>query len=306
MESPGNYFDLIELKDLMELTSGIPEIKIGLIDGPVNLNHPAFASENIQLLPGEFSSECSEPFSSACSHGTFVAGMFSAGRDSEAPGICPGCSLLVRPIFTETIFTPEGMPYSTPEVLAKALVDCIDAGARIINLSVGIAQSSTAAWLDLEDAINYAAKYDAVVVVAAGNQGALISSALTRHPRVIPVAACDSSARVMAYSNLGISIGKRGLLAPGENVLSLGPEGNTITMGGTSVAAPFVTGTIALLRSLFPDATATEVKYAVTYAYGGQRKTVVPPVLNASAAYQFMIKIKEGGFYHERGTYSNR
>jgi hypothetical protein len=44
-------------------------------------------------------------------------------------------------------------------------------------------------------------------VAAAGNQGALGSSVITRHPWLIPVVACDRSGRVMAVSNLGASIG---------------------------------------------------------------------------------------------------
>ncbi|OKH51474.1 hypothetical protein NIES2101_17990 [Calothrix sp. HK-06] len=57
-------------------------------------------------------------------------------------------------------------------------------------------------------------------------------------------------------------------------------------------AAPFVTGTIALLWSEFPTAEAIEVKLAVTQAYAGKRKTVVPPLLDAWAAYQVMAKAR--------------
>jgi subtilisin family serine protease len=95
--------------------------------------------------------------------------------------------------------------------------------------------------------------------------------------------------RPVSYSNLGSSIGRKGLGAPGEQVASLGADGNLLTLGGTSVAAPFVTGAIALLLSEFPDVTAAEVKYAVTQAYASRRKTVVPPLLDAWAAHQFVI-----------------
>ena len=49
------------------------------------------------------------------------------------------------------------------------------------------------------------------MVAAAGNQGTLGSSAITRHPWVIPVVACDLRGRPMNESNLGSSIGRRGL-----------------------------------------------------------------------------------------------
>ena len=91
----------------------------------------------------------------------------------------------------------------------------------------------------------------------------------------------------MALSNLGSSIARRGLMAPGDAVTSLGTNGQPVTSGGTSAAAPFVTGAIALLWSMFPEASAAEVKSAVTRA-GVRRATVVPPLLDAWAAYQLM------------------
>ncbi|MGH7801047.1 MAG: S8 family serine peptidase [Thermodesulfobacteriota bacterium] len=127
-----------------------------------------------------------------------------------------------------------------------------------------------------------------MVVAAAGNQGTVGSSAITRHPWVIPVVACDILGRPISYSNLGSSIGRRGLSAPGDNITSLGTDDKPLTFGGTSAAAPFVTGAIALLWSEFPAATAAEVKFAVTQAYVSRRNTVVPPLLDSWTAYQVL------------------
>lgn len=89
----------------------------------------------------------------------------------------------------------------------------------------------------------------------------------------------------MYESNLARSIGLCGVSAPGESVTSLSPEGQFQTIGGTSVAAPFVTGTIALLWSTFPSATAAEITRAVTQS-ARRRASLVPPLLDAAAAYQ--------------------
>jgi subtilisin family serine protease len=112
------------------------------------------------------------------------------------------------------------------------------------------------------------------------------STAITRHPWVIPTAAFDMTGRPMGYSNLGGSIGQRGLGAPGDRITSLGAEGATLVLGGTSAAVPFVTGALALLWSEFPDAAAADIKLAVMRTSLRRRTTVVPPLFDAWAAYQ--------------------
>jgi len=281
--------DFVKLKALMELTSGRPEITVGLLDGPVAVNHPDLASANIREVSGNLPSTCAQASSVACMHGTFVAGILSARRGSGAPAICPNCSLLVRPIFAETVSGKGEMPSATPEQLAGAIIGTIDAGARVLNLSAALGQPSTRGERDLEDALDYALKRGVMVVVAAGNQGTVGSSAITRHRWAIPVVACDRQGRPIRQSNLGNSIGRRGLSAPGENVTSLGAAGESYPSGGTSAATPFVTGAIALLWSLFPAATAAEVKSAMTQAATPRRNTIVPPLLDAWAAYQMMV-----------------
>src|SRR5262245_28382882 len=89
----------------------------------------------------------------------------------------------------------------------------------------------------------------------------------------------------MSQSNLGSSIGRRGLRAPGEDITSLGGAGQSVTFGGTSAATPFVTGAIALLWSEFPAATGGDVKLAITQSTGGRRNSVVPPLLDVAGAF---------------------
>ena len=277
----------------MERATGSPEVKIGLIDGPVVTQHPDLAGERLREIPGKNGATCTQANSTACLHGTFVAGILSAKRNSPAPAICPDCTLLIRPIFAETTSGREHMPSATPQELAAAIIECIDAGARVINLSLALAQPSIKGEQALEEALNQAIRRGVIVVAAAGNQGTLGSSAITRHPWVIPVVACDLAGRPMNESNLGGSIGRRGLSAPGDGVTSLGAEGQPLTLGGTSVAAPFVTGAIALLWSEFPTASAAQIKLAVTQAGAPRRASVVPPLLDAMAAFQVLSMANE-------------
>ncbi|WP_026734972.1 S8 family peptidase [Fischerella sp. PCC 9605] len=284
------HLGLVKLTKLMELTSGRPEIGVGLIDGPVSVNHSGLSGTNIREISGKLSSNCTHATSIACLHGTFVAGILCANRNSLAPAICPNCTLLIRPIFAETTSASEQIPSATPEELAAAIIESIDAGVRVLNMSVALAQPSSKGQRELEQALGYATKRGVIIVAAAGNQGTLGSSVITRHPWVIPVVACDLQGRPISQSNLGTSIGKQGLRAPGDNITSLGVKDQPLTLGGTSVAAPFVTGAIALLWSLFPDVIASEVKLAITQAHMSRRTTVIPPLLDAWAAYQLMLK----------------
>ena len=289
----GGVLDLVGLTPLMELTSGRPEIVIGLIDGPVVVGHSDLASENVREIAGRTGGTCAEASSLACMHGTFVAGILCAKRSSPAPAICPGCTLLVRPIFSETPAAGELIPSATPEELAAAIVECIDAGARLVNLSAALARMPSAKGeCALGQALDHAANRGVIVVAAAGNQGTIGSTAITRHPWVIAVSACDRRGRPLTESNLGNSIGRRGLSAPGESVTSLGTDGGAVPSGGTSVAAPFVTGAIALVWSQYPNAGTGQIKLAVTQAHAQRRPTVVPALLNAWAVYAVMREFR--------------
>jgi len=278
--------ELVRLSPLMSRSQGRREIAVALIDGPVAVDHPDLAQSTIQQLPADVRGACSRLESVACMHGTFVAGMLVARRGSQAPAICPGCSLVLRPIFSENTKDSQPMPSASPEELATAITDVIRADAKVINLSAALVNRSMRGERQLQQALDYAAQRNVLLVAAAGNQGTVGSSVITRHPWVIPVTACDAQGRPAAGSNLGNSIGRQGLSAPGENIISLSTDGKPGSFGGTSAAAPFVTGTIALLWSEFPRASAAQIKLAVTQAGSRSRTTIAPPLLNAWAAYQ--------------------
>ena len=283
----------MRLGPLMELTSGAHDIRLGLIDGPVASDHPHFAAAKVRGISSAIASACSRASSEACTHGTLVAGVLIGRRDSGAPAICPGCTLLVRPVFLEARTVAGPAPVASMEEVAAAIVETVDAGARVLNLSVALAEPSSRAERGIHEALDYAARHGVIVVAAAGNQGALGSSAITRHPWVIPVIACDLRAMPTADSNLSHSTGRRGLAAPGEGIRSLAPEATLQDFSGTSAAVPFVTGAIGLLWSLFPGATPAQLRYAVVRIGASHRSTVVPPLLNGWGAYQWLSGTKE-------------
>jgi subtilisin family serine protease len=268
----------VGLDRLMDLTSGRPEILIGLIDGPVAVDHPGLEAGRIRSLPGAIA----RPAPGATSHGTFVAGVLVGRRGEAAPAICPGCSLLSRPVFADDA---HGDVRATPGALAAAIEDCIGAGARVLNVSAALTPAAAAGSTALTGALDRAARLGALIVVAAGNDGIVGGSALTRHPWVVPVAACTTAGAPSAYSSFGVGIGRRGLSAPGDRITSLAPPDGVATWSGTSAATPFVTGAAALLWSALPSIGVDALRHALLATGQGPRTTVVPPRLDAWAAY---------------------
>jgi subtilisin family serine protease len=281
--------DAVNLTALMERTAGRSEVIVGLIDGSVAAAHADLATENIRVLSQRSNRAPEHASGTALTHGTFVAGILAAKRGTAAPAICPGCTLVVRPIFLQPSTANASTPSASPQDLAEAIIDCVEAGVRILNLSLSLATVSPNREPQLVQALDHAAAHGTLVVAAAGNQGTIGGSAITRHPWVTPVVACDVAGRPLAVSNLGSSIARRGLMAPGEAVTSLGVNGQSLTGGGTSAATPFVTGTLALLLSIFPEASAAQAKLATTRA-DVRRAAIVPPMLDAWSAYQTMLK----------------
>jgi subtilisin family serine protease len=280
------------LEALMDATAGRAEIIIALIDGPVAVEHPDFQRENMRYLDEGVGIDC-HPSASACIHGTFVAGILHARRDAFFPGLCPQCTLIINPIF-------RGMkPSSSPDVLASAIVACVEAGARVINLSADMPDSQMLAHRGLQAALDLAGARDVILVAAAGNKPVLGGSLITRHCSVVPVVACDAKGAVLRSSNLGASIGRLGLAAPGQDIVSLAPSGGQAKFSGSSAAAAFVTGTVALLWSTFPRAGAAMIRRAVL-GERHLRQALVPPRLDAHAAYASLRAMQRGHEQHER------
>jgi len=92
--SPG--VDLARLGPLMERTEGRPEVVIGLLDGPVAIQHPALATHD---FAGSTAHQLTATALAAppARHGTFIAGVLSAQRDSGAPGLCPAVRCCCTP-----------------------------------------------------------------------------------------------------------------------------------------------------------------------------------------------------------------
>lgn len=168
--NPEAALRLVRLPALMQRTAGARNIAVGLIDGPIVLDHPDLVCENIRVLDQSAGGTCARPESTACTHGTYVAGILHAKRDSYVRGICPDCTLLVRSIFSEAaeVSANDGVPNATVGELAAALREVIEVGARVVNLSAGLAEAASHAEPTLDQVLELATRRGVMIVAAAG------------------------------------------------------------------------------------------------------------------------------------------
>jgi subtilisin family serine protease len=198
-------------------------------------------------------------------HGTHVAGIIAATRNNGIGINGIADHVLIMPVRVMSFYR-ELRDYD----LANAIRYAVDNGAKIINLSFG--KPYTFRKADVDEAVKYAMKKDVLIIHAAGNSGIdldrvasypcanyLDSGGLAK--AWIEVGASgmsDDSALLPSWSNFGQH--KVDVFAPGVQIYSTLPNSEYGSYGGTSMAAPIVSGLAALLREYYPRLTAVEVK----------------------------------------------
>lgn len=194
-------------------------------------------------------------------HGTHVAGIIGASRTNDIgiKGVASDVELMILRV------VPDGD--ERDKDVANAIRYAADNGAKIINMSFGKSFSPGKKYVD--EAMQYAASKDVLMVHASGNDGANLDkytnyphpfyqSTGIREPAWLEVGAISSSGDIAKFSNY--SAKRVDILAPGVSIFSTMPEGQYANQNGTSMAAPVVSGIAALLRSYYPSLTATEVR----------------------------------------------
>lgn len=208
-------------------------------------------------------------------HGTFVTGVIAAAANNGVgiAGIDPGAKIMVLKAL-------DAFGRGHASMVAEALSYAADNGAQVINLSLGGPRLTQIEQL----AVDYARSRHAIVVVAAGNDGAEVGDfSPAGLDGVITVAATDRGDRRAGFSNWGPLVD---IAAPGVDVLSLrarktdllslipnveyetgkgivGDDRAYYRASGTSFAAPMVTGTISLILSRGPSLSGEQARRMV-------------------------------------------
>jgi subtilisin family serine protease len=142
----------------------------------------------------------------------------------------------------------------------KAIYYARQHNANVINMSFDFRASSQ----EITRAINDATSHGLICVASAGNDGQAIVVYPGGLSNVIDVASTTNSDTLSSFSNYGqppVWLG-----APGEGIVSTYPYGTYAAGWGTSFSAPFVSGTVALLRSVNTSLNQTSAAHAVSNA----------------------------------------
>jgi thermitase len=265
----------IHVTQAWDITRGSSSVTIGILDSGIPMNngllcHPDLRNANRIMVGPNYSGDAWASDSDASGHGTHVAGIAAAetGNATGIAGVAGGCKLLVVKVFDQFNH------YSAAQ-LESGVVYAIDHGARVINVSGG----SDSASAEVADAMAYADEHNVLVVAAAGNQGnsplQYPAAYASTFANVMAVGATDGSDTRATYTNVGLQLC---VMAPGgygsygsAEIYSTLPNypsrlGNASGYGymqGTSMAAPYVAGTAALMLSVNPNLTPAQIRTTI-------------------------------------------
>jgi subtilisin family serine protease len=193
-------------------SAGDPEIRIAIIDGPVDFAHPS-------LRTARLFADTSAPangFPVRSEHGTHVASVIIGTPDSPVVGIAPNCTATVYSIYRENDLG--GLEPTSQAAVALAINRALDDGADIINISSGEQTGTGQAHRILADAVERCAKLGKLIIAAAGNDGCRCLHVPAALDSVLAVGACDLNGEPLPFSNFGDSYLENGILAPGKDV----------------------------------------------------------------------------------------
>ena len=262
-------------------------------------------------------------FADAGYHGTHVAGTIAAtaGNGVGTAGIAPGATIVsLQALYLQRRADGTEDIYVTDADLLAALTLAIGRGAQVVNMSLGprypkemqeqlddpTRRDALVAKLlavrderrrVLDPVLRQAAERGVVCVVSAGNNARPAHwSPLPSSPYTISVGAIGPDLRATSFSSYREPSDLEGvdLSAPGAAIWSCRVGGGYVAEQGTSMAAPHVAGTVALLKAVRPSTTFAEVREVLVRTArpldGGPD---VGPRLDAAAAVEEMVRRRD-------------
>lgn len=226
-----------------------------MIDSGLDVRHPQLGGMKVlpgtDVIPGYSAHDVRDCYG----HGTSVTAVIAAQHiDGVAfVGVAPDATIVpIKQTNTQG-------DSANADGIGLGIDAAIAAHAGVANISVTVTTPTD----NLLSAMKRAARADLVIVAAAGNDGqgnnlaAYPAAYSTQFPNVIAVSASDVDDAIGQFSDSGDYVT---VAAPGVGVVTPAPYRGYLKSDGTSFAAPFVTGTVALVRAAHPKMTAAQVR----------------------------------------------
>ncbi len=237
----------VDAPEAWDIDIGDPGVVIAILDTGIELNHPDLKDK---IVSGwDFVNNDNDP-SDDNGHGTHVAGIAAASTDNGL-GIA-GVSWKSK-LMPVKVMDASGTGYYSDWI--NGIVYAVDSGAKVLNMSLGGTQDA----VSLKDAIDYATDRGCVVCAAMGNLDQEITFYPAGYTNTIAVGATDEDdtrcdvtdwGKDPEGNDQGSSYGNHiDVVAPGNNILSTSLNSSLLSMSGTSMATPFVSGLAALIIS---------------------------------------------------------
>ena len=244
-------------------------VTVAVLDTGVDKNHP----ELKDVIIGGFNFfDDSNDFSDFDGHGTHCAGIIAAKGLFDVIGVAPKCKLLIGKIKNS-----ESSGINT-QILINALEWTIGK-ADIVSISGGKPDDIP----QVRELIQRLIQNNIVVIAAIGNQasdGSLQGDFPARYPETISVGSISEDLNLSPFT---IQFANLTVTAPGQEIKSTHLNGSYLMKSGTSMATPFITGVIAVLKSIRRNLTPEDIKGMVLNKsdkklHGGFQYQVVNPL----------------------------
>nr|WP_242464458.1 S8 family serine peptidase [Halorhodospira abdelmalekii] len=257
-------YHAINAFEAWEVTLGSEDIKVAVIDGDFDPEHPEVAGPRVSGFNVTTGETNLEP-EAGHSHGIHVAATAIGAIDNNegVAGVCPRCSGLLIEASSGT----QGMFAQTNIIDAMELAR--DRGADVINMSLGVivppdvdpdrvVRATRASERIYQRLIATMEEEGTVVVAAAGNDAVPARvDPRNRQDDSFVVGAVEHALAPASFTNYGDVVD---IAAPGKAIYSAVAGGGYEKEEGTSMASPFVAGAVGLVRSVNPDLSPAEIR----------------------------------------------
>lgn len=269
----GWHLEAAHIKQAWQISKGNANVTVAVVDDGIDLNHEIFAGRIVKPY-NVF--RCDDHLSSGMGHGTHVAGL-AAGNTAHvnqgAAGVAPNCRIMPVQVFDNGQCTISGV--------IRGIMYAIRNNADVVNVSIGTAypvelgnivpieeqkEVARSYFKPAEDVWKWvfeqAGKKNTIIVFAAGNSNLLAAmQPQLRSKSTINVGAVGKNNTRTYWSNFGNTVY---VSAPGEGIYSSVPGNRYAAQDGTSMAAPIVTGVVALMKSVNKNVNVTQALTALT------------------------------------------